>query len=142
MVAKSPSNQQAAGKHGGRRPNSGGKRPNAGRPKANVTKAKEDVRAAVVETIGEWAPALLKNLKSLADAGDRAASEYLLNRLLGRPTEAVEVKGQIDHAHTLAVPGATLHAGATLLATLGIARAAPLLPTHTDAPSSGVPADG
>jgi hypothetical protein len=86
MAKKSSENQQAKP----RNPNLGGKRPGAGRPKKAVTAAKESIREVVVKSIGEKAPKLLQNLYALADAGDRAANEYLLNRLLGKPTEHVE----------------------------------------------------
>lgn len=101
----------------------GGKRAGAGRKTKEATKLREDFNAATNQTLIGWLPDLLKNLKKLADGGferveekfeadpvvpglmvlverkrevaepDRAANEYLVNRLLGRPKQAVEHSG-------------------------------------------------
>jgi hypothetical protein len=101
-VAKhSPNNQQSPRKsgRGGPRPNSGGKRPGAGRPKKAVTLAKESAREVVVRRITDRVDELLDNLFRLAKAGDRESSVYLLNRLLGKPTDlpADLVRGEGDY---------------------------------------------
>jgi hypothetical protein len=114
----------------------GGRRAGAGRKTPEARKARADFNAATAETLAAWLPDLLRNLKRLADGGyerveekfeadpavpgvlvlverkvetaepDRAANEYLVNRLLGKPMQAVEHTGagggEILHKFTVA----------------------------------------
>lgn len=89
--------------------NRGGARPGAGRKSAAVRKLRDDFNTVVRETIVDWLPELLVNLKALADGievqktdakgrevvysqpPDRAANQYLIDRVCGKPIDqAVE----------------------------------------------------
>ena len=71
---------------------------------------------------------------------DRQANVYLVDRILGKPTERVEAK--TDNTHVSITDGPTLEKAADLLRSLGLARAInPVLPTQPDTAPSGVPAD-
>ena len=54
-----------------------------------------DVNSACIATISPWLVKLLANVKTLADGGDLKANAYLLDRLLGKPTERKELSGQL-----------------------------------------------
>src|SRR4051794_14941787 len=87
----------------------GGARPNSGPRPAAVKAAIADVNAATTARLTEWLPDLLSNLKKLADGvylkdenedgtveyftcpPDFKANQYLVDRLLGKPTERKEV---------------------------------------------------
>ncbi len=105
-------------KDGSRR---GGARPGSGRKPKQSRLIVQEVTALTRDKLEEWLPRLLENLKYLADGGyerveetlepngagdlvavkrtvsvaepDRAANQYLIDRLLGRPTERKEVGG-------------------------------------------------
>jgi hypothetical protein len=51
--------------------------------------------AAAEKRISEWLPELIDKQMELARAGDRGAIEYLLNRLMGKPTERQELEAAI-----------------------------------------------
>ena len=98
--------------------NRGGARANSGRKPAASKAAIADFNAATLATLIGWLPDLLKNLKHLADGGhervtekfdadgilierkveiadsDRNANQYLIDRLLGKPTERKELTGE------------------------------------------------
>jgi hypothetical protein len=76
----------------------GGARPGAGRkPKIQREGYAEAIRAAE-DGIRDRLPILIDGLVRLAtgDPPDRQAAEYLVNRVMGRPTERVEQKQDID----------------------------------------------
>jgi hypothetical protein len=81
-------------KRGGPRPNSGGKRPGAGRPPGVPNKVTASVREAAQvfsdEAVNTLA-AIMKDGKAPAIARI-AASNAILDRAHGRPTQAVEVE--------------------------------------------------
>src|SRR3954471_1516522 len=96
-------------KDGSRR---GGARPGAGRKPKPTTRIVNDVNRIARDKIGEWLPGLLDQLYALAvgvrmrdvrpdgseveyyeTARDRQACEYLVNRVLGKPTERQETSG-------------------------------------------------
>lgn len=71
---------------------------------------------------------------------DRQANIYLIDRVLGKPTERVEAK--TDNTHTAVADQQTLDQAANLLKSLGLARALDsVLPAQPDTTSGGVPAD-
>ncbi len=78
----------------------GGRRPGAGRKSAADLALRDDFNAAARDTIVEWLPQLLANLKTLADGSgplnppSLAANQYLLDRVLGKPTQSIEHSGQ------------------------------------------------
>jgi hypothetical protein len=104
----------------------GGPRPGSGRKPKATRLVVSDVNRLTRDQVEEWLPKLLSNLKILADGGferveekfsrnqagdlvlierkvsiaepDRAANEYLINRLLGKPTERQEVSGPEGNA--------------------------------------------
>lgn len=122
--------RKGAAKDGSRR---GGARPNSGpKPKvvkvavshlhAAVDLSKcEDIETIVLAKLTEVAPKCIDNLVKLADGiivkdvnldgtvdyfetpPDRQANEYLLNRLLGKPTERKEVTGESGQPIAVAV---------------------------------------
>lgn len=60
----------------------------AGRPRKADKFAKPI--AAAEKQIAAWLPELIQKQMELAREGDRAAIEYLINRLMGKPTERQE----------------------------------------------------
>ena len=81
-------------KRGGARPNSGGKRPGAGRPPGAPNKVTASVREAASVFSDEAVQALAQVMRDdKAPAIARiAASNAILDRAHGRPTQAVEVE--------------------------------------------------
>ena len=114
-MAKNTPARKPTGKRGGRRPG-------AGRKPKDVNQSIRDLEEQVNNEIGIHAMKLLGNLLFLANGGfervtlteeraadgtlleskrvvevaapDRAANEYLLNRRLGKPKQAVELSGK------------------------------------------------
>ena len=66
----------------------GGARPGAGR-KRKSEKYASQIEAAE-RIIANDLPRFIQNMILIADAGDRAANEYLINRVMGKPTERHE----------------------------------------------------
>ena len=105
-----------------------------------VTIAAENARAYTVQRIVEALPTIMDAVLALAKEGDRGACEYLLNRLLGKPTERVESKSETTV--TAAADAETLNQAAELLKSLGLARAVhSVLPPQPDTAPDGVPPD-
>jgi hypothetical protein len=85
--------------------NRGGRRPGSGRKSKATNRLRREIAAATAEKLSAWLPGLLENMKSLADGRrsedgqgyivppDRAANEYLVNRLLGKPADRKEIGG-------------------------------------------------
>jgi hypothetical protein len=72
---------------------------------------------------------------------DRQANIYLIDRVLGRPTERVESKNELTHNTN--VSPESLQQGGEILKKLGLARADnPVLPTPTDTAPGRVLTDG
>lgn len=121
MAAKKERNPTQS-KSNQKKSNRGGSRSNAGRKPTATVQAQRDLNSAVDALIGAEVPKILANLFRLANGGyervtvteerdpvtnemvetkrvvevadaDRAANEYLLNRRLGKPKQAVEVSG-------------------------------------------------
>ena len=67
---------------------SGGRRSGAGRPRKDQLYA--DVIDNAHEAIAKDIPNAVQRQIAFALAGDRQANEYLLNRIMGKPTERVE----------------------------------------------------
>lgn len=89
----------------------GGARPNAGRRASEVRKLLEKPIQAAEKRIADRLPHLIENLMVLADGvmvedvnlvtgevgvyrkpPDRAANEYLINRVMGKPTDKTEAE--------------------------------------------------
>lgn len=88
--------------------NRGGKRPGAGRKTTAAAKLREDFNLVATDTLIDFLPDCLANLKRLADGvkarnakgivydvlPSAVANMYLLDRLLGKPKQAVEHSGK------------------------------------------------
>lgn len=94
-----------AGKNGGARPGAG-RKPKAEQYKLPIRKAEKriaDRLPSIVDKMLELSEGVLVKNPGLSEsmgmtivyekAPDRQACEYLLNRIMGKPTEAVEISG-------------------------------------------------
>lgn len=70
----------------------GGRRPGAGRPPKRE-RNQQPVLEAEAKITG-WLPDLVDRMFALAEAGDYRATAYLIDRILGKPRQAVEVSGE------------------------------------------------
>ena len=95
---------------------SGGRRAGAGRPRAEVTKARDDIDAVIQGLIGPDIPEFYLALKGLALGGALEGDQgvvyterpsfpalaYLIDRVAGKPRQAVEIKKQRADARQMA----------------------------------------
>jgi len=79
----------------------GGARPGAGR-KPRSEKFARPI-AAAEKRIADHLPKLIDNMIEQADAGDYKANEYLINRIMGKPTERHEHDIDTEIAELLAL---------------------------------------
>lgn len=100
----------------------GGARPNAGRRASEVRKILEKPIQAAEKRIADRLPHLIENLMVLADGvmvekpvgdgetivykqpPDRAANEYLINRVMGKPTDKTEAEVNVNGGVTIFLP--------------------------------------
>lgn len=76
----------------------GGKRPGAGRPAGSKSKIDPDRKALIVATAMAAAPAALARIIELSRSPDTRvamqASQYLVDRAIGKPAQAMAVTGE------------------------------------------------
>ena len=90
-----------AGSAGGFRPGAG-RKPKAEKYKADITRAEKQIRDKLPEIV-EAQIALSLGVKTVDENGviyttipDKAAGQYLMNRIMGAPTQKQEITGQIE----------------------------------------------
>jgi hypothetical protein len=89
------------GKPGGPRPGAG-RKPKADKYSADINKAEKQIRDHLPEIVAAQI-ALSLGLKTETEEGviyttipDRAAGQYLINRIAGSPTQKQEISGSIE----------------------------------------------
>lgn len=89
---------------GGARPNSGGARPGAGRKPSAISEKRREFERLLHETSRDDFRAIIDQLIEAAKRGEPWAVKDVLDRVLGKPKQAVQFDGEVMQPLVVEIP--------------------------------------